>query len=61
MKSQMKSADRSGARVALIVGEQERHDGTVTVRDLRSDREQDTVPRDAVVDHVRKLLGEGTA
>ena len=58
MKSQMKSADRSGARVALIVGDQERHDGTVTVRDLRSDREQDTVPRDAVVDHVRKLLGE---
>ena len=35
MKSQMKAADRSGARFALIVGEDEAEAGTVTVRDLR--------------------------
>ena len=37
MKSQMKAADRSGARVALLVGPQEREAGQITMRDLRSD------------------------
>ncbi|MGH9189643.1 MAG: histidine--tRNA ligase, partial [Acidimicrobiales bacterium] len=35
MKSQFKSADRSGARLALVIGEREVAAGTVTVRDLR--------------------------
>ena len=53
----MKAADRSGAAVALIVGEQERADGHVSVRALRGEfgTSQESVPRDAVVDHVRKL------
>ena len=55
MKSQMKSAGRSGARVAVIVGEQELADGTATVRDLGRG-EQEVVPRDQVVDRVRKIL-----
>ncbi|GIU83628.1 MAG: histidine--tRNA ligase [Acidimicrobiales bacterium] len=37
MKSQMRAADRSGARVAVIVGEDEASSGEVTLRDLRSD------------------------
>ncbi len=49
MKSQMKSADRSGARFALIVGTQELADATVTVRPLRHAGEQQTVPLDQVV------------
>jgi histidyl-tRNA synthetase len=56
MKSQMKQADRSGAPLALIVGDDEAAAGTVTVRWLREQRDQVAVPRDAVVDHVRKLL-----
>jgi histidyl-tRNA synthetase len=36
MKAQMKLADRSGARCALIVGAKEREAGTVTLRPLRS-------------------------
>ena len=36
MKAQMKRADRSGARVALIVGPDEKASGAVTVRDLRT-------------------------
>jgi histidyl-tRNA synthetase len=56
MKAQMKQADRAGARVALIVGEDEAAARTVTVRFLRADREQEAVPRDRVVDHVRNLL-----
>jgi histidyl-tRNA synthetase len=39
-KGQMKQAGKSGARYAFIVGEQELHDGTVTVRDLRSSDER---------------------
>jgi histidyl-tRNA synthetase len=56
MKSQMKAADRSGARLALIVGEDEAAAGTVTVRPLRGGGEQETVPRAAVAEHVGGLL-----
>ncbi|HZM32171.1 MAG TPA: histidine--tRNA ligase [Acidimicrobiales bacterium] len=55
MKSQMKAAGRSGARAAVIVGEQEVADGTATVRDLGR-AEQEIVPRDQVADRVRKIL-----
>jgi len=40
MKAQMKVADRSGARWALIVGPQERSAGEVALRDLRGDDDQ---------------------
>lgn len=36
LKAQMKAADRSGARLALLVGPEELDAGEVTVRDLRS-------------------------
>jgi histidyl-tRNA synthetase len=55
MKSQMKAAGKSGARFAVIVGEDERAAGSVTLRDL-STSEQTTIPADALVDHVRKVL-----
>ena len=55
MKSQMKQADRTGAQLALIVGEQEAHDKTVTVRDLVTSQ-QDVVARADVVQHVRKII-----
>jgi len=51
----MKAAGRSGARVAVIVGSQEVADGTATVRDL-GHGEQEIVPRDQVVERVRKVL-----
>ncbi|NCY16260.1 MAG: hypothetical protein EBX39_05725 [Actinobacteria bacterium] len=56
MKSQMKSADRSGARLAIIVGTDELEAGVVTVRPLREDRPQSTVARDRLVDEVRSVL-----
>jgi histidyl-tRNA synthetase len=55
MKAQMKAAGRSGAHVAVIVGEREAADGTVTVRDL-AQAEQEVGGRDQVVEVVRKLL-----
>jgi histidyl-tRNA synthetase len=55
MKSQFKQADRSGARLAVVMGDREAADGTVTLRDLRTG-DQEVVPRADLVDHVRKRL-----
>lgn len=56
MKSQMKGADRSGARVAVIVGTNELEQGVVTVRPLRGDDVQFTTPRTDLIDSVKKAL-----
>src|SRR5260370_5751035 len=56
MRSQIKSADRSEALVALVVGPQELAEGTVGLRPLRSDAEQRTVPRPAIVDELKSFL-----
>jgi histidyl-tRNA synthetase len=55
----MKAADRSGARVAVIVGTDELAAGTVSLRPLRGPGEQRRVPRAQVVESVRRLDGEG--
>jgi histidyl-tRNA synthetase len=55
MKAQFKASDRSGAALALVVGEREAAEGTVTVRDLTTG-EQEAVGRGDLVDHVRKRL-----
>ncbi len=55
MKAQMKAAGRSGARIALIVGEQEKDDGTMLLRDLRAG-EQRLVGLNDYLDDVRKVL-----
>jgi histidyl-tRNA synthetase len=56
MKSQMKSADRSGAAFVLIIGDDEVAADTVTIRDLRGDTGQETVARVAAVAAVASLL-----
>lgn len=56
MKSQMKSADRSGAALAIIVGDDEVAAGEATVRDLRQGGHQDRVSLDDLIEHVRKRL-----
>jgi histidyl-tRNA synthetase len=56
MKSQIKSADRSGALVALVVGPQEVAEGTVGLRPLRSEDEQRTIPRADVVNELKSYL-----
>ncbi|MGH9264729.1 MAG: histidine--tRNA ligase [Acidimicrobiales bacterium] len=55
MKAQFKAADRSGARLAIVVGEQEAASRTVTLRDLRGG-DQQTVDRAEVLKHVQELL-----
>jgi histidyl-tRNA synthetase len=58
MKSQMKSAGRSGASFVLIIGGDELADGTVTVRHMSGDHEQRLVDRAVVVPAVAALLLE---
>ena len=58
MRSQIRSAARSGAQLALIIGEQELEEATISIRMLRdSAADQIVVPREEVVSQVRQLLG----
>jgi len=52
LKAQLKLADRSGARYAVIVGARELEEGTVTLRSLGEGR-QTTVPREQLVAWLR--------
>jgi len=56
MKSQMKKADRSGARLALILAEEELNNSVVTVKYLRDKKEQLTVALDSIEDELGQLL-----
>lgn len=55
-KSQIKRADRSGARLALVLGEDELRDATVTIKFMRDDRAQQTISQDSLVDELKALL-----
>jgi histidyl-tRNA synthetase len=57
MKSQMKVADRSGARVAIIIGPDEAEAGNCTVRNLLTS-EQSLVLQTEVVTHLASIVGE---
>jgi histidyl-tRNA synthetase len=59
MKSQMKSADRSGALVAVVVGPKELAEGTLSLRPLRHDEGQHSVPRADIIPELRVLLRPG--
>jgi histidyl-tRNA synthetase len=53
MKSQMKQADKSGAKVTLIVGESEAETNTVIVRSM-VDGTQRTIARDSLIEELKK-------
>jgi histidyl-tRNA synthetase len=54
LKAQMRAADRSGARWAVLVGEEEAAAGEVTVRDLRGGGEQRRIPRQALIEELTR-------
>ncbi|MFZ9775989.1 MAG: histidine--tRNA ligase [Ilumatobacteraceae bacterium] len=56
MKAQMKSADRSGAPVCIIVGDDERNANTAILRTMEGGS-QHIVQRDDLVAQVRRALG----
>lgn len=55
-KSQFKKADRSGARYALILGEEELSRGVIGVKSLRDDSAQQEVAIAALAEHLRTRL-----
>ena len=55
-KSQMRKADKSGARIALILGESEIEAGTVSVKYLREQHQQVEVPQAEIVARMSSLL-----
>jgi histidyl-tRNA synthetase len=56
LKGAMRAADRSGARLALVVGDRDIEAGTVGVKDLTTGEQVD-VTTDSVVSHVLSRLG----
>jgi histidyl-tRNA synthetase len=61
MKAQFKAADKSGASWVLIVGPDEAASGTVSLRPLRGEGDQQSVPLDEVVDSVWSATRDGQA
>lgn len=53
-KSQIKKADKSGAEIALILGESEVANGEVAVKFLREAREQETVSLSALIEFLQQ-------
>ncbi|MGL4319211.1 MAG: histidine--tRNA ligase [Pseudomonas sp.] len=57
-KSQFKKADKSGARFALILGEDELANRVVGCKPLRDDSEQQTIAWDALAQHLATCLAQ---
>lgn len=57
MKAQMRAADRSGARIAVIVGPDEVANGTIIVRSLREGADQLVIESDRLAETVERHLG----
>ena len=53
LKSQFKRADRSNARYALVIGDQELADNTITVKALREDSAQQALNESALYEFLR--------
>jgi len=57
-KSQMKRADASGAKFALVIGDDEAASGTVGVKPLRGQGEQVAVPATTVASHIARAADQ---
>jgi histidyl-tRNA synthetase len=56
MKSQFKRADKSAARVALVLGESELENDTISIKPLRGQGDQQSVPQTDMIDALRGIL-----
>ena len=56
LKTQLKRADRIGARYALLLGEEESKRQSITIKDLRQGENQVLVPQSAVAEHLKQRL-----
>jgi histidyl-tRNA synthetase len=55
-KSQFKQADKSGARLALILGEDEMRERMISIKDLRQSKEQVTLPQHELTQSIKSYL-----
>ncbi len=55
-KNQFKKADKSGARLALVLGEEELQNQTVSIKDLRTSRDQQCVTETEVISAMRSYF-----
>lgn len=58
-KAQLKRADKSGAAVALVLGDEEIEAGTVGLKPLRSSDAQTSIAIGNVADELQKFIGPG--
>ncbi len=57
IKSQMKKADKSKAKLALILGEDELEKDVVTIKFLREKKEQEVIALSKITDYLKKNIG----
>jgi histidyl-tRNA synthetase len=55
-KKQMKRADKSGAKIALVIGDDEIANNQVAVKYLREKKEQELVARDGLATYIAKQI-----
>ena len=53
--SQFKRADKSGSKIALIVGEEELKDNTISIKDLEIKEPQETLNLDQIISRLKKI------
>ena len=58
VKTQFKRADKSGARYALVLGEEEAARGMIGVKPLRQEGEQALIPQSSLVDYLYPVVGD---
>lgn len=56
LKAQIKKADKSGAKIALILGDQEATENKITIKYLRERREQETVLQTKLVTTLQTIF-----
>ena len=57
IKSQMKKADKSKAKLALILGDDELEKDVVTIKFLREKKEQEVIALSEITDYLKKNIG----
>ncbi len=55
-KSQFKKADKSGAKFALIIGEDELRTNNVSLKNLRAETEQQSLPHNEIITYLKNHL-----
>lgn len=55
LKNQLKKADKSGARFALILGEEELKSGSIIIKYLREAREQEKIALSECVNYLKRI------